>query len=201
MTHINVKTCYLVGGAPTSGKTTYANILAAQHQAVHMSTDNIRSWMKRVTKREDYPNLFHTVGITAEEFYQKHDTADKVVKQEISEGIEVEKGIVALLQSKFPWESLVIEGVAITPNFATRLIKDFPHIKFEVMFLYDDNAQRIEQRISSRGLWGPVESYPKHLQSLEVKWVIVYNQYFKDEAQKHDFNILRVDQISSQSAS
>lgn len=187
-----VKTCYLVGGAPLSGKSTLADILAAEHLAVQISTDNIRDWMIKVTNKADYPRLFYGHELGPEEYYRKYDTARKVMEGEIEQGKDVEAGIRALLECFLPWERMVIEGIGITPEFAVNLAKEFPDIQFETRILYDDNDLRIKHRISERGLWGSKGTYPDYIKDKEFEWVKLYNEYFKIEADKYKLELTKV---------
>jgi 2-phosphoglycerate kinase len=151
--------------------------------------------MLQVSSKELYPELYNSVGVTAEEYYKKYDTAEKALEEEIVQGQEVEAGIVAMLESYFPWERLVIEGIALSPRFVSELQKKYPSVHFDPVILYDNNRQRIADRIDKRGLWGPRDSYPRHLVPREVEWVILYNDFFKSQAQKYGYRLLSVDEL------
>jgi 2-phosphoglycerate kinase len=194
---MSVTKCYLIGGAPLSGKTTLSNLWAAKHQATQLSTDSIREWMKRITQPEDYPRLFYGHELTVEEFYSTYDTSEKVMNQEISQGKDVEKGIESFLMCDLAIERLIIEGIAITPAFAAELQAKRPDMQFETIFLFDDNKERITRRIYDRGLWGPKETYPDYIKEKEVEWVILYNEFYKTEASKHRFPLIHIDNTDS----
>ena len=196
--NMKLKKCFLVGGAPLAGKTTYAQLLAAQHQAVNLSTDNIRSLMQELVDPKVSQDLFYASDMSAEDFYRKYDTAQKVVDGEVAEGRVVEKGVEALLKSSFPWERVVIEGIAISPDFIKRLPAIFPDVEFESVILFDDNKDRIEERIRGRGLWGPKDSYPDYIKPLEVEWVILYNEHFKKQASEHGIKLTHLDELLNQ---
>jgi 2-phosphoglycerate kinase len=197
----SLTTCYLVGGAPLSGKTTLASILAVRHQAVQISTDNIREWMWKLTRPEDYPLLFsrrhNGRELDVEEYYKIYTPKD-VVRSQIKQGKDVDTGIRAVIGSELPWERLVIEGIAITPESVLALKKNFPKIHFETTFLFDDNAERITKRIHERGLWGPAGTYPGYITDKEVEWVILYNEFYKAEAQRHNLPLLPIDSLQSE---
>lgn len=192
---MSLQVCYLIGGAPLTGKSTLSDLWAQQHQATQLSTDSIRAWMKRITRPEDYPYLFASSTAGPIEFYEEYDTAQKVLDQQVNEGTDVLKGIEAFLQCALTMKQLILEGIAITPDSANYLIANFPHIKFEVSFLFDDDVARIKNRIHERGLWGPKGSYPQHLEEKEVEWVVLYNQYYKLAAQKHGFKLIHADDL------
>ena len=52
--------CYLIGGAPRTGKTTLAKKLAGENGIKSLSTDSILVMMMKIVRREDYPDLFYT---------------------------------------------------------------------------------------------------------------------------------------------
>ena len=195
---MSVIKCYLIGGAPLSGKTTLSNLWAAKHQATQLSTDSIREWMKRLTRLEDYPRLFYDYQLDVEDFYRQYDTAQKVMQGEIDQGNDVEKGIEALLKCELTIERLIIEGIAITPEFAVRIQQDLPNIQFEATFLFDDDVERIKKRIYERGLWGPRDSYPDYIKDKEVDWVVLYNDFYRNEAHKHKFPLLHINSLQDQ---
>ena len=183
---MSLKKCFLIGGAPLTGKSTYANLLASKHQAVQFSTDNVRDWMKKVTKVQDYPRLFYGEGLDVESFYRAYDTPQKVLAGEIDQGEDVEKGVIALLECYLPWEQLVIEGIGITPEFAVTLQEQFPKIEFENTFLFDNDLPRIRERVWQRGLWDLADTYPDYIKEKEVEWVVLYNEFYKEEAKKYN---------------
>jgi len=181
-----MKKLTLIGGAPLTGKTTLSKKLAKENHAVELSTDSIRAWMKSLVSKDDYSDLFCTFGMTAEEFYEIYDTPQKVVNEEVNEGIQVEKGIIAMLESMITWDHLIIEGIALSPEFMSKLKAKYDDREIETIVLVDLNRDQIHRRISGRGLWGPLESYPNEFIPTEVDWVVHYNKLFLDESKKYN---------------
>ena len=179
----------LIGGAPVSGKTTLSQQIAQRDDAVELSSDSVRAWMKQLVTEEDYPGLFYTDGMTAVEFYEKFTTPQAVVDSEIQQGTQVQKGILALLNTAITWQHLVLEGIALSPNFMERVVALYPNIDVECIVLVDQNKERIHQRIGSRGLWGPLDTYPGELIPKEVEWVVLYNEWFREEANKYGIDV------------
>jgi len=192
---MKLKYCHLIGGAPLSGKTTLAEKLATSTGAVQFSTDNIRDWMRQVATESEYPSLFEDLKLGCEGYYEEFDTAEKVLDQEIRLGRDVEAGVTAFLKCRLPWRSVIIEGVTITPEFSLKLEKEFADVKFTFSFLIDDNDERIRRRINERGLWGPSGTYPEDIKPKEADWVILYNEFFKNEAEKHVLSITHIDEL------
>jgi 2-phosphoglycerate kinase len=185
----SMKKITLIGGAPISGKTTLSKKIANENDAIELSTDSIRSWMKALVSKAEYPGLFYSDNMTAEQFYVKFDTAQLVVEGEITEGIQVEKGITEFLHSSLTWDHLVIEGIALSPSFMRKLEEQFTDIVFELFIMADEDENRIFERISKRGLWGTLETYPSSLITREVEWVVLYNKWFIKQAKKFNIDI------------
>ncbi len=179
----------LIGGAPLSGKTTLSRRLAKEDDAVEVSSDSIRTWMKQLVTNEQYPGLFYADDMTAEEFYETYTTPQAVIEGEIAEGIQVEKGILGFLKSSITWNHLILEGIAVTPEFMKRVEALYPDQEIEHIILIDEDADRIYRRISSRGLWGPLDTYPNDLIPREVEWVVLYNQWFLEQAEEHEISV------------
>jgi 2-phosphoglycerate kinase len=186
-----LKSLHLIGGAPLTGKTTLTRQLAGPG-VVQLSTDNIRAWMRGVVRQEEYPRLFDSHGITVEQYYEKYPTAQAALKEEIAQCKEVEQGIRALIDSRMHWASLIIEGIAVSPEFAHTMIKHHSELNIKTTFLVDTNAERIKQRIYERGLWGAAGDYTDKVKPLEVEWTILYNQWYFDQAEQYGFEITEV---------
>ncbi len=184
-----MKKITLIGGAPVSGKTTLSKDLAKHDGAVELSSDSIRSWMKQLVSNKDYPGLFYSDDMSAEEFYQKYDSPEAVVEGEINEGRQVEKGILSFLKSSIMWDHLIMEGIAITPEFMEKIKLMYPEQEVNCIVLVDESKERIRSRISSRGLWGPLDTYPSKLIPTEVEWVVLYNQWFLKQAKKYGIEV------------
>ncbi len=189
-----IQQLYLIGGAPLTGKSTLAaRIAASKKNAVVLSTDNIREWMQRTCNRSDYPHLFSSYGLTAEQYYQKFPTAKAALEEEIIQGKDVETGVISLLAiQKLAWEIAVIEGIAVTPNLTRKLKELYAGVTQTTTFLYDDDLDRIKRRVFDRGLWGPSGTYPESIKPIQVEWTILYNGWYRDEAQKYGYDVTLV---------
>ncbi len=186
-----MKKLTLIGGAPVTGKTTLFRKIARKDGAVELSSDSIRSWMKQLTQPDEYPGLFYTDNMTAEQFYEKYKTPQSVVEGEVKEGLQVEKGLLALLNTAITWDHLVVEGIGVTPELMSMIKSKYQDRDIECIVLVDEDEQRIKDRISSRGLWGPLNSYPSSLIPREVEWVILYNKWFHKQAEKYEIKVLK----------
>jgi 2-phosphoglycerate kinase len=93
------------------------------------------------------------------------------------------------MQTEITWDYLILEGIAITPSFMREIEKNFSDREVELIILADIDEDRIKKRISSRGLWGPLDTYPNSLIPKEVEWVMLYNHWFIDQARKFNINV------------
>jgi 2-phosphoglycerate kinase len=181
-------TIILIGGAPCTGKSTLAANLAKRFGLPWISTDQIRSIMQTIaTDRDNHPDLFNSSDISAEEYYNAR-TIDQIVEDENNQSREVQKGIISLMRENYNWESFIIEGIAITPDFVDRLSKEFQDTcDFKPLFVIDENRDRIRESIFSRGLWDDPQNYPDSFKEIEVEWVVAYNVWIKQELKKYPY--------------
>ena len=61
----------LIGGMPTTGKTTLARELSQKLALPWLSTDQTRLVMQGVADPEQYPQLLSAHGLSAAEFFQR----------------------------------------------------------------------------------------------------------------------------------
>ena len=150
----------LIGGSPTAGKSYTARRLAEQLKLPWISTDTIREQMRKIVRKEDYPALFlhsnYTSKLAVE--FLSHNTAEEIVKHQNKESIAVWKGVKALIETDYVWKSFIIEGVAILPSLVSGLIKRNKNI--QVVFLIDEDIDRVRKTIFTRGLWDDASKYP-----------------------------------------
>lgn len=184
------KQIILIGGAPTTGKTTIAKLLSKKLDIPWISTDQIRQIMRSVATQKDFPNLFNPDGYAAERFLTEF-SAKQIVDMEITQGEATWVGIKKFIEDAYPWtDSYIIEGVGILPHLVS---KDFNSDKqINVVFLIDEDADRIRHVIFNRGLWDSAKSYPDNVKEKEVEWVKLFNHQIKSEAEKYNFPLVEV---------
>lgn len=187
----------LIGGAPLAGKTTLAEQFAKTFNGDNFSTDDIRNWIKKKIDPKKAPNLFYDEGLTVEEFYKKYPKPEDVLEGEILQSLEVQKGILEFINSESKAKVVVIEGIAITPRFVHDLEQREKEIESEIisMFIYENNKERIRERIYKRGLWDDADKYDDRYKEMEIEWVVLYNEYFRMEAEKYGYMIIPVDEV------
>lgn len=181
-----MKRILLVGGAPLTGKTTIARQKAEKYNnSGYISSDNIRELMLKFCKPSEYTKLFYGQNLTVQEFYDKFNSAAKVMNGEIAQGKDVEVGMLAFLNAYLHWETVIIEGIAVTPDFYQKVKDCFPKVDTQYEILLHRDDQEIVRRIKTRGLWDKAENYPDSYKVTEFEWVKLYNQWFKQKAQEH----------------
>jgi len=152
-----------------------------------ISTDTIRSLMQKVVRKEDYPALFYP-PISEAENYLKNNTPQQIIDDQNKESVDVWQGVETILKNPYPWESFILEGVAILPEFVNRIISGFNNLM--PIFLYEDREERIRGVVLKRGLWDDADKYSDELKEKEVSWVILFNKFIKEEAIKYKFPLV-----------
>lgn len=182
----------LIGGSPTVGKSYTARKIAESLKLPWISTDTIREQMRKIVRKEDYPNLFFFSEATPEmavDYLSKHSTKE-IVKHENDESIDVWKGVKALIETDSVWESFIVEGVAILPHLVKKL--QIKNKEIKVIFLVDDDIERVRKTIFTRGLWDDADKYSDDVKEKEVEWVMAFNRYIIKEAKKHNLPIAKI---------
>ncbi len=189
------KQIILIGGAPTTGKSTVAKLLSKHLDIPWISTDQIRQILKSVAHINDYPGLFNTEGYTAEKFLTEY-SSEQIVEMEFASGEETWVGVKNFIEDAYPWtDSYIIEGVGILPHLVSRDFKENSEIK--PIFLIDEDADRIRDVVLNRGLWGSAKSYSDELKEKEVEWVRLFSHKVKNEANKYEYSLIEVSKKDS----
>ncbi|KKR08262.1 MAG: hypothetical protein UT32_C0002G0025 [Parcubacteria group bacterium GW2011_GWC2_39_14] len=153
-----------------------------------ISTDIIRTIMQKTVKKVDYPDLFYPAMDEAQDYLGKK-SSQKIVDDQNKESAVVWRGVEAMIRTQDTWESYIIEGVAILPEYVSLVSKEVENI--QPFFLYEERVERIREVIFTRGLWDEADKYSKELKEKEVEWVLLFNQFIKDEATKYGFPLIQ----------
>lgn len=182
----------LIGGSPTAGKSYTARKIAESLKLPWISTDTIRGQMRKIVKKEDFPKLFFYSEATPEMAveYLSKNSAEKIVKHVNDESMDVWKSVKSLIETDYAWGSFIIEGVAILPHLVEKLSIKNKDIK--VIFLVDDDEERVRKTIFTRGLWDDADKYSDSVKEKEVEWVMAFNKYITKEAKKYNFPIINI---------
>lgn len=181
----------LIGGAPTTGKSTIAKLLSKHLNLPWFSTDQIRNIMRTATNIKDLPNLFEPDGYDGEGFLNKF-SAEEIVKMEIAQGEITWNGVKDFIKDgHYPWiDGFILEGIGILPNLIEKDFKNNMNIKS--IFLVDENPEKIRKVIFTRGLWDEAHKYPDYVKEKEVDWVLLFNKKIIVEAKKFGYPIIEV---------
>jgi 2-phosphoglycerate kinase len=119
--------------------------------------------MQALVRKEDYPDLFYGDGLDAVAFYKKYGTAQEVFERENRQGLDVQQGVTAMIDSFWWWDKFIIEGIAITPSYASLFQESHPNLEVKTAFLIDRDRERIKERLYKRGLWDGADTYPDYI--------------------------------------
>lgn len=178
------KQIILIGGAPTTGKSTLAQGLSEHLKLPWISADQIRDIVRGVVDRKDFPDVFTPDGYTAERYLTEF-SADEIVQQTIEHGEALWLVVARFIEDAYSWpKGFIIEGVDILP----RLIKDLESDELIYpLFIVDENADRIREVVFTRGLWDDADTYSDDVKEKEVEWALLFSHYIKKEAIKYNF--------------
>src|SRR3989344_2661108 len=180
----------LIGGAPTSGKSTIAQSLVEHLHLPWISTDQIRDVMWSVANRRDFPNLFNPEGYTAERFLTEF-SAERIAQMEFDQGEDVWLGMKTILEDDYTWkDGFIMEGVSILPHLVSRDFKEDKHV--QAIFLVDEDADHIRNVVFTRGLWGDAQTYSDDVKEKEVEWALLFSHKIKAEAEKYGYPLVEV---------
>ncbi|OGD68251.1 hypothetical protein A2996_01090 [Candidatus Campbellbacteria bacterium RIFCSPLOWO2_01_FULL_34_15] len=187
---MKTKKIILIGGAPTTGKSTMAALVAKHLNLPWISTDQIRETMRLVARREDYPKLFNIEGYDAQKFLTEF-SASEIADIELEQSEAVWVGIKKFIENDYTWEKgFVMEGVGILPHLVA---KDFANNKeITSVFLVDEDADRIKDVIYNRGLWDDAKKYSDDLKPKEIEWVLDFSHKLRAEAEKYGYPTIEV---------
>ncbi|PIR41569.1 MAG: hypothetical protein COV31_00465 [Candidatus Yanofskybacteria bacterium CG10_big_fil_rev_8_21_14_0_10_46_23] len=183
----------LIGGAPTTGKSTLASLMSERLSLPWISTDQIRELMRAVVDRDKFPKLFNPEGYDARRFLTEF-SAEEIANMEMEQGEETWVGIRKFIEDDYTWgKGSIIEGVNILPHLVARDFKDDKEIK--AIFLVDEDADRMKEVIYTRGLWDDAGTYPDDLKEKEVEWATLFSHKLKSEVEKYGFPYIEVQKM------
>jgi len=181
-------TKYLIGGAPTVGKSTITAALAAHLNLPWISTDQIRDIMRTVASRRDHPKLFNPEGYGAENLFDAF-SAEQLVEIEVGQGEAAWTGIRALIERDYTWpQGFVVEGVNLLPHLIARDVAQDANVRS--VFVTDSDPDRIRSVIFTRGIWDEAGRYPDSVKEKEFAWVLRYDAWLKEQALAHGFPVV-----------
>jgi len=189
-----MKKVILIGGAPTTGKSTIAQQLSKKLNLPWISTDQIRGMVRPYARRKDFPELVLPEGAeTAESFLTKF-SVEEIADMELAQGKDVWPAVKYLIEEDFGWkEGVIIEGVNITPDLVSEY-KDAENI--HPIFLVDEDADRMRHIVYTRGLWSSARNYSDELKPKEVEWAMLFSKKLKESAKKFDFPCVEIEKGS-----
>jgi len=122
---------YLIGGAPRTGKTTLATMLAQKLSIPLTSTDTLRGQLRQTIPATVEPDLYYLDSLNADEAdmarLMREQTAEIIAAADRESSV-VWRAVDALVRENIKTgQSIVIEGVAVLPALVARL-EGIPHV-------------------------------------------------------------------------
>jgi 2-phosphoglycerate kinase len=183
------KKIILIGGAPTTGKSTVAQALAKELDLPWLSMDQIRNTMRVVADKDKHPNLFNG-GRDAETFLTSF-TASEIVDKEIAQSEAAWLGIKAFIEEDYTWpKGFIIEGVNVLPHLVARDFSDNPDVR--AVFLIDRDNERMRKVVYERGLWADANDYPDYVKEKEMEWATLFGERLEEVTKEHGFPLIEI---------
>lgn len=179
------KRIILIGGAPTTGKSTLADQVAKHFGIPWISTDQIRKIMRKVANRAEHPKLFSPEGYSIERFLTEFSTEQRF-QIEIDQAEAVWAVAQAFIKEDWMWTSgFVVEGIHVLPHLVARDFKDDQRVR--TVFLVDEDGERMRRVIYTRGLSGDAKAYSDDVKEKEVELVKMFSRRLKGEVDRFGF--------------
>lgn len=174
------KNIILIGGAATTGKTTLAKELSAHLNIPWISTDQIRSVIKGVTTKNDFPDLFQNIS--------DESSVEEIVDLEIKRAEIIWQGVLSFIENHYPWESFIIEGMAIFPHLVSRDFSQKEEIK--PIFLVHNNSDRVKEIVLERSKLPFIKTKTEAQQESKINQIQLLNEKIKGDAEKSGLTII-----------
>jgi 2-phosphoglycerate kinase len=159
----------LIGGISGSGKSTLASQLAQDLGISWVSTDQIRSILNIQQLKGD--ESLH-------------------LEREVEKSEEIWPGIERLICNPYPWEGVIVEGVAILPHLAIK----FTDVKS--IFLIDVDDERIRETLYQRSLLPWITTKTEEQQKAKADFISRHREYIKIEAAKYGLPVYSMQRTS-----
>jgi len=131
----------LIGGAPMTGKSSIARIIASQLKYGCLSTDDLGEAISSVTMHETHPEFHYMNGLDYRQYYIKK-SEDELKEDILNQHKAIWPAIERLIQIHSTWSTpIVIEGWAIHPEF----IKNLKYVVYPLFLVAPNDV--IEKRI------------------------------------------------------
>lgn len=142
----------LLGGTSGTGKSSVASLLATKIGIpTVLSTDSIRHIMRNFLDKESFPFLFASTYEAGKKLPPTENITDKqrITKGYLMQSQLIQEKIEGLIDTFYENnESIVIEGVHLTPDFMKKISKKYPScVSFQI---YISNESKHKERFAVR---------------------------------------------------
>lgn len=133
----------LIGGAPRSGKSTVARMLAAKFGYNYLSIDDLGEAIRAVTTKQSHPAFHPMTGYEYKEYYIQL-SIEELNADAIAEHHAIWPALESVIRKHALWaEPAIIEGWSLQPEYVASLV--IPGVK-SLWFISDENV--LKERIN-----------------------------------------------------
>lgn len=194
---------YLIGGPPKCGKTTLAKKLSIKLGIQWVASDTLqvvaREYVSKYVSKKEIDKLYpHNAlkGKTNDETYSL-STPKQIAKNYIKQAkVSYDAIDMFSICEITDGNDYIIEGYHVTPQLAARLIKQYGHKNFRVLFLYKADVEKFVKDVTKSSTpndWILRKTKEKETLHKIAEMIAYYGQFFGTEAKKYGFSVLNMD--------
>lgn len=172
---MNKSNIILIGGAPTTGKTTVAEQLSKHMNLPWISTDQIRTIQRSVADENHFSELF--------DMNEDGTDPNELVDLEYSRSEVIWLGVLAFIKRYHPWNGCIIEGTAILPSLVVRDLDLRGEI--QAFFLVHTNVEQIVNIVFERSKLPYIKTKTEYQQKSKVQQIELFNKRIISETQSN----------------
>jgi 2-phosphoglycerate kinase len=190
---------YLIGGPPKCGKTTLAKSLSKKLSIPWISSDTLQNiahvYMSDSQREMKFP-VSYLKGEDNDETYTMHKS-QTIIEAYIKQGKTSYQAISTVVETQIVDEDLyIIEGYHVTPELVHNLQEKYGKENISAIFLVKTDKEKFLVDIhksTTPNDWILRKTHQSKTFGKIADMVVLYSQYFYDEAEKYEFEVMNMD--------